>query len=899
VRDWQAFVRSHLALPELLPERESRIVRELAAQLEDFYREALARGRSEAAADAFARAQITDWKRMARDLQTADRRHARPPLDRLADQLPHYQASRPGVWQVFANVLTDLRYGLRQLRKAPGFTAIAVLTLGLGIGATSAIFSVLNGVMLRPLTYPEPERLMWVFEVLPKLGRFSVAPANFLDWRQQTQVFERIAAFTGGNETLIGSEGPERIPMTSVSWNIFETVGVRPVLGRTFQQSEDLPKQNNVIILSHGMWQRRFGGDPNVVGRSVTLSGTPMTIVGVMPEGFSFPSRESEFWRPIGLDPVKSTRGGHFLAVIGRLRPGASHAQADAEMQTIAQRLAQQYPQNSDGESAEVINLQELVVGPVRPMLWTLMAAVGVVVLIACANVANLLLVRASVREREIAIRTALGAGRQRLVVQMLTESLVLALAGGALGILFAWLSIGPIQELGVGSIPRLLDITVDRTVLGFAILVSVLTGILFGLAPAWQASRGGIGTVLKEGGRSSSSARGHWVRSTLLVAEVALSLVLLVGAALLLRSFAKVTTMDPGFEAEHVLAFRVALPQTAYPERHNRIALFDRLLARLQQAPGVMSAGMTQTLPMRGDYMLSVIIQGRPPAKPADTPSANYRSVSPGYFQTLGIPLLAGRLLNERDTESSPMVAIVDQAFARRHFPDENPIGKGIDIGNGTDGFYEVVGVVGDVRHDSLDRTPSPTMYAPFRTDVFGSMWLLVRTSGDPQGYAGMVRQTLREIDGSLPAFSILPLSEVVSDTVAQRRFSMLLLSLFAFLALFLAAVGLYGVVGYSVSQRTQEIGVRIAIGAQPGQVLRLVIGGGLKLALIGVVLGIGVALALASYVATLLFEVTPFDPVSYSMTAALLLAVSALASYVPARRAMSVDPLTALRQE
>jgi putative ABC transport system permease protein len=899
VRDWTGFVRAHLQLPQLAPERESRIVRELAAQLEDFYREALARGLTDDAADALAATQITDWDRMARDLRQADARHVRPPVERIVNHLQGHGRTKRGVRQMLANVLTDARYAARQLRKTPGFTIVAVLTLAFGIGATSAIFSVINAVMLRPLPYPDADRLVSVFEVVPQYGRFAVAPGNFLDWRQQNNVFTHISAYANGSDTYVGGDGPDRVPMSSVSWDVFETIGVAPALGRGFRAEEDAPKQNAVIVISDGMWRRRFGADPGILGRSVTLSGSPVVVVGVMPPAFYFPTREVEFWRPIALNPANATRGGHFIGVIARLKPGISNEQANTEMRTIAQRLGTEYPKTNANESAEAVEIGELIVGPVRPMLFTLMAAVAVVILIACANVANLLLVRASVREKEIAIRTALGAGRRRLAVQMLTESLVLAIAGGALGILLAWAAIGPIQTLGVGSIPRVLDVTLDRTVLAFAVVLSIATGVLFGLAPAWQAARGGIGVVLKEGGRSSSTSGGRWIRSALLVTEVALSLVLLVGASLLLRSFAKITGVDPGFRPDGVLAFRVALPQTSYPEEHNRIAFYDRLLEKLGSSPGVGSAGMVQTAPMRGSYTLSFELQGRPPAKPGEEPSANHRVVSPGYFNALGIPLKRGRLFSDRDTESSPKVALVDEAFVRRHFPNEEAIGRGIDIGNGTDGFYEIVGIVGDVHHGGLDSTVNPTMYVPYKQDVFSSMWVMVRAAGDPEAQSGLVRGAVREIDGTLPAFSIMPLASMVSESVAQRRFSMLLLSLFAFVALFLAAVGLYGVVAYTVSQRTQEIGVRMAIGAQRGDVLRMVLGSGMKLASLGVVIGIAAALALAGLVASMLFGVTPFDPASYGVTAALLLGVAALACYLPARRAMRVDPLIALRQE
>jgi putative ABC transport system permease protein len=799
---------------------------------------------------------------------------------------------------VFANIVRDTRYGIRQLLRTPGFTVVAILTLALGIGASSAIFSVVNGVLLRPLPYPNPDSLVRVHEILQQFGRFSVAPANFLDWRKQNTVFERIVAFNSASATLMTANGPERLTGALVSWDAFDLLQVNPALGRGFRADEDAPGKDAVIVLSHGAWQRRFGADPNAIGRSIGLNGVPVTIVGVMPAGFAFVG-DAEFWRPIAINPANPTRGGHFLGVIARLKPGVSVAQAGAEMKTIAERLAVQYPDQSANESAEVVPLHEHVVAGIRPALLTLMAAVGVVILIACANVANLLLVRATVRGKEIAIRTALGAGRRRLVLQMLSESLVLALAGGGLGLLFAYLAIQPIQKLSAGSIPRAGDISIDAKVLAFAFGVSIVTGILFGLVPAWQASRSTIGTVLKEGGRSSTTASGRWIRNGLLVAEVAMSIVLLVGAALLLRSFARLTNVDPGFRAENVLAFRVSLPSTTYRDDHSRIAFFERLLERLEGLPAVTSAGLTQSLPMRGDYILSFTVRGRPAPKPNEGPSANYRAVSPHYFQTLGIPLLRGRVFSEQDAQKSPMTAIVDQRFVERHFSNEDPIGQGIDIGNGTDGFYEIVGVVGSVRQGSLDVAPGPTMYIPYKQNVFSNVWVVAKTPGDPSQLSAVARQTVREIDSTLPAFSITPLATVVSDSVAQRRFSMLLLALFAAIALFLAAVGLYGVVSYSVSQRTQEIGLRMAIGAQRGDVMRMIVGGGMKLTVVGLVLGIACALALANLVAAMLFEVEPFDPSSYIATAAVLLAVAALACYVPARRAMMVDPIVALRQE
>ncbi|HSL20542.1 MAG TPA: ABC transporter permease [Vicinamibacterales bacterium] len=898
MRNWEAYVRARLRLPELAPERESRIVRELAAQLEDFYRAAIAQGSTHDEADAHARAQVADWERLARDVRQAERPNRRPGLDRMADHMDNVAMRRRGGWSIMADLVRDIRYAARQLRMNPGFTAVAILTLAVGIGSTTAIFSVVNGVLLRPLPYAEPDRLVRVHEIVPQYGRFSVAPATFLDWRRQNTVFERIAAFSPGSGTITDASGPERVSSAGVSWDMFDLLKVEPTLGRRFIDQEGTPGRNDVIVISHGMWQQRFGGERSVLGRAVTLNGRPASIVGVMPAGFYFPSRETQIWTPLAFDPAKATRGGHFLGVIARTRAGVSVEQAGAEIKTISERLARQYPASSANESAEVVALHENVVGRVRPALLTLLAAVGVVVLIACANVANLLLVRASARGKEIAIRSALGAGRRRLARQMLVESLALALAGGALGVLLAYFAVRPIQVLGAGSVPRVNDVSIDATVLAFAVLLSLATGALFGLAPSWHASRADVAEVLKDGARSSSSARGGWIRGGLLVAQVALSMMLLVGATLLLRSFVRVTSVDPGFRADHVLAFRLSLPRSSYPEFHNLAAFYDRLLQELHARPDVKAAGIAQTLPMRGDYMLSFSIEGRPVPQSGVQPSANYRAVTPGYFEALSIPLVRGRAFTARDAANAPMVAIVDRAFVRRHFPSEEPIGRRIDIGNGTDGFYEVVGVVGDVRHDSLDAAPGPTMYVPMAQDLFGDVWVVARATGDPAGLAPEARAIVRKLDPGLPAYSAGPLAEVLSEAVATRRFSMLLLVAFALSALFLSAVGLYGVVAYSVSQRTTELGVRMAMGARPADLLRMVLAYAMKLTLGGLVIGLAGSLALSRWVASLLFEVTPFDPVSYAATAVVLLAVATLAGYVPARRATRLDPLFALRQ-
>lgn len=898
MRDWQAYVRSHLTLPAHSPERQARIVRELAAQLEDFYRDAIAGGLSEEDADGHARSQITDWDRIARDVSRADRPHRQPRLERLANALDNAPGPARGVQQMFAHVIRDIRFSIRQLLKSPGFSVVAILTLALGIGSSSAIFSVVNGVLLRPLPYPDAESLVRVHEVVPQYGRFSVAPANFIDWRKQSTSFERIAAYSGNSGTFTWGDGPERVQGANVSWDLFDLLKVRPALGPGFEEKQDRPGGDQVLVLSHGLWMRRFGGDPSVIGRSINLSGTPATIVGVMPEGFYFPSRTAEFWRPIAINPANAPRGAHFIGVVARMRPGITIEHAGAEMKGIAERLALQYPDNSANESAEVVGLLEQVVGTIRPALMTLLIAVGVVVLIVCANIANLLLVRASIREREVAIRTALGAGRARLVLQMLAESLVLSVIGGALGLLLAYLAIPAIRTLSAGGIPRVADVSIDGTVLLFTLAASLVTGIIFGLVPALQSSRAGASSALKEGGRSNVGGGGRWVRSALLVGEVAMSLVLLVGAALLLRSFAKLTSVDPGFDPNGILAFQVSLPAASYGEDAKVQQYYDKLIERLTAAPGVKSVAAVQSLPIRGSYVLSVEIKGKPEPKPGEEPSANYRAVTPEYFKTLGIPVLRGRAFTAQDSATSAKVAIVDEAFVGKHYPGEEALGRRIDIGNGTDDA-EIVGIVGSVNYSGLDALPSPTMYMPTSQDLFGTMWVMAKTDGDPNALSGTVRQAVRDMDSRLPAYSLTPLSEVISESVAQQRFSMLLIALFGLVALFLSAVGLYGVVAYTVSLRTREIGLRMAIGAMPSDVMKMILGGGMKLAALGVVLGVAAALALSTLVEKMLFQVEPSDPTSYAVTALILLAVAALACYIPARRAMRVDPMVTLQQE
>ncbi len=902
MRDWAAFVRARLPLDDLTPSREARIVRELANQLEDVYQDARSRGLGDAAADAWACSQVTDWPRLAADVRQAGRTHRLSLLDRYAnpvDVLADATRSRFSPGSLMLTLLRHLRLSIRQLLRAPMFAAVVIITMGLAIGAATAMFSVINGVLLRPLPYGHPESLVRLYEIVPQFGRFSVAPATYLDWRDQAGVFERMASYASTSGTFAGTDAPERVPGATVTWNVFETLGVSAALGATFTAENDAPGHDHVLVISHGLWQRRFGSDASLVGRTVSLNGEPATIVGIMPPNFYFPTRTIEYWQPMAIDAAKAPRGAHYLGVVARLRPGVGSAEAGAAVKALSERLARQYPDSSANESAEVIPVHEQVVGRIRPALLTLFAAVVVVVLIACANVANLLLARASSRQREVAVRTALGASRARLIVEALVESTVLATAGGTLGLLIAYGALRPIRALGAVSIPRVADVTIDPRVLLFTMGVSLLTGLIFGLAPAWHAVRSGVGAALPRTARSVVGPGSRRVRQALIVVEVALSIVLLVGAALLLRSFSRLTSVDPGFQPERALAFQVSLPGSAYREDPSRIGFYNTLLEKLRRTPGVTAAGMVQTLPLRGSYTLSFGIEGRPAAGLDDDQSANHRVVSPGYFEALGIPLKRGRAITPQDTATSERVAAVDEAFARRYFPNEDPIGHALRIGNGTDTPYRIVGVVGDVHQGGLDAVMAPTMYVPHSQDVFSTMWIVVRTAGEPLAFAGTARSVLRSIDAGLPAYSIASLASVVSDSVAERRFSMFLLAVFAAVALVLASVGLYGVVAYMVTGRTREIGLRVAIGAAPGAVLRMVMRDGMTLAILGVAIGLAGAFTLAGVVRSLLYDTAPTDPLSYAGTALLMLAISALACYLPARRATRVDPLTALRSE
>ena len=797
----------------------------------------------------------------------------------------------------------DLRYGARMLLKNPGFTLIAVITLALGIGANASIFSVVNAVLLRPLPFKEPERLIMIRETkIPQFPEFSVSPGNFLDWKRRNTIFERLVAINTPSFNLIGTGDPEQISGMRVTDGFFAMLGAKPELGREFLPEEDQPDRNNVVILSHGLWQRRFGGDPKIINQTITLSGRIYTVIGVMPATFSFGGRETALWTPMGFTSDDAqNHGGHFLSAIGQLKPGAKLEQARSEMSAIAGQLAQEYPDANAGWNVKLLPLQEFIVRSVETALLVLLGAVAFVLLIACANVANLLLARAAGREKEIAIRTALGAGRARIVRQLLTESALLALAGGVAGLLLAKWGTDLLLKLAPQNLPRMSDVSLDGRALAFTAAVTLLTGLIFGLVPALQASKPNLTETMKDaGGRGSTEGgRRQFVRGSLVVLEMASALLLLVGAGLLIKSFWRLQRIDPGFNPNNALTASVTLPSRKYPEENQQSAFFQQLLEKVRALPGVQAAGASNVVPLGGDYVLGFVIEGRPPLPPGAGQSTNYYAVSADYFKAMGIPLLRGRVFTEQDTRNSTRVAVISESMAKRVFPNEDPIGKRIHVTNGPTVFREIVGIVGDVKHYGLDQDTTLQTYEPYTQQPFSFMTLVVRTAGDPTNLTSAIRNQVLSIDKEQPVSGVRTLEQRVSTSIAQQRFSMLLLGVFAAVAMVLAAVGIYGVLSYAAAQRTHEIGIRMALGARAGNVLKMVIGQGMKLALAGVALGSGAALALTQLMKRLLFGVTAADPMTYVVIALSLTLVALFACWIPARRAAKVDPMVALRVE
>jgi putative ABC transport system permease protein len=805
-------------------------------------------------------------------------------------------------------LIQDIRYGLRTLLKQPTFTIISVITIALGIGANTAIFSVVNAVILRPLPYPDADKLVMLWSTTPKDGNqeqpFSFA--DFNDVRAQAKSFSHIAAASPlWNFTLTGGGEPEPIQGLFVSQNLFDMLGARPAIGRGFLSDDDRQGANPVVIISHALWQRRFGGDRNVLGRSLNVSGVNATIVGVMPEDFYFLESSAELWAPLAQNQFAgSARNVRLLSVVGRLNTGVPLTQANAELSAISGQLAAQYPDTNSGFGLRALSLHQQVTGRVRGALLLLLGAVGLVLLIACVNVVNLMLVRSAGRSREIAVRAAVGAGRLRLLRQLLTESITLSVFGGAAGALVATWGVKLLLTLNPIALPRYNKIGVDSTVLLFTLAASVITGIVFGLAPAWRMFKFDLNSILKEGGRGTVDSSQHRLSGALVSLEIATAFVLLIGAGLLIRSFARLIDVNPGFETQHTLTMQVGLPNASYGEPQKRIAFVQQLEANLKGIPDVASVGIVTRLPLLSalnNVTTFLTIEGRQ-MQPGERPEIDFRRASTGYFEAMSIPLLAGRLVTEQDVTNNTHSVVINEAMAKRFWPGEDPIGKHISTATATGQqtqWQTIVGIVGNVRHLGLDTDPRPELYYHSNTSPpFGPV-LVIRSKGDPKAVISLARAKVRELDRDVPVSNVNTMDQLVAQSVAQRRFGMFLLTGFAALALLLAAIGIYGVISYSVAQRTQEIGVRMALGARTVDVLKLVMTNGLKLAAMGLVIGLVGAFLLTRLMARLLFHVGPTDAVTFASVSVGLLLVAFLACYLPARRATKVDPLVALRYE
>lgn len=808
-------------------------------------------------------------------------------------------------------LLQDLRLALRGVLKRPGFSLVVTLTLALGIGANTAIFSVVNAVLLSALPYHEPERLVALSSKVEakNLTGQPVSHPNARDWREQNQVFAELAAVRGELMSLSDAAEAERVNVVRASADILPLLGAKPILGRDFRPDEEQPGQGTVAIVSHGLWQRRFGGAPQIIGQTIKLDGTAFTVIGVLPAWLkqpgvmlpSLPPAGADVWIPLIPATYEQDRSLHNLRVIARLKPGVSLRQAREDMNGVASRLEQQYPAINANIGIELQPLHEQVVGRVRQALWILAGAVGFVLLIACANVANLLLARAADRQSEIAIRTALGATRGRLVRQLLTESVVLGLAGGLGGVLLAAWGVPLLTRLSAGGIPRADEIGLHRPVLLFALLISLATGLVFGLLPAFQSSRGELAGTLKEGGKGGGVPHRRWL-SALVVAEIALALVLLIGAGLLVRSFRAVSESDPGFRPERILTLAVPLPQATYPDQTRQLAFFERAFAALNALPGVESSAATFGLPIRGFATATFGIEGRP-VIPGQEPVADYRTVSPAYFRTLGIQLLNGREFSEHDTATTADAVVINEELARRHWPGENAIGKRLQISAETTRWREVIGVVGNAKLNSLEGAADPAIYVPLPQNTWPSALrlssLAIKTSGDPNALAAPVRSALRAIDPALPLSQMRTMDDILAESLAARRFNLTLLLLFAAAAGLLAVVGIYGVMSHHVARQTRDFGIRVALGARASDVMGLVLREGAKLALAGAGLGSLAALALTRLLAGLLAGVSAADPAIFAGIAAGLCAIALLACYLPARRAARVDPILALKAD
>ena len=807
-----------------------------------------------------------------------------------------------------SSIFRDIRYGLRSLLRIPGFTLVAVATLALGIGVNTAIFSVVNAVLLRELPYPDPEHLVAVWETAAQPGqdvnnRNEVAMGNFLDWRTQQTVFDGLAALNYSNVNLTGSAEPERIQGAVVTANFFSLLGTKPIIGRGFLAEEENPDSARTIIISYGLWQRRFGSDPDVIGKTLTVNGNPVSVIGILPSTFEFEfpiTRQIEIWMPMRISASNTNRQSHYLYVIARLRGNVSIDQAQAGMAVLANQLQQQYPETNSNRGVNLIPLQQQLVGDSRPYLRVLFAAVGFVLLIACANVACLLLARVNSRYREIAIRLALGATRWRIIRQLLTESILLAGIGGLAGLLLAYWQTDMLVGLTPSEVPRLGEISLNGQVFGWTLAVSLATGLLFGLAPALGASKPELSESLKEGGRSVTDRRSR-LRNVLVISEIALAFMLLIGAGLLIKSFLRLQHVSPGFDPKNVLTMNVSLPRQKYKENQQINSFFEQLLTKVSSIPGVEAVGGIDPLPFGGsDGTTGFVVEGAAPQPVGERPEVGERTATSSYFRAMGIPVIRGRTFNNGDREDAPRVVMINEALAKRFWPNDDAIGKRLGFkSSDPQVWHEIIGIVGNVKHRRLDVAPKPELYFPYSQYPGTFMTLVVRTTSEPINAIAATRNQVLSLDPDQPIFDIKAMDERLSSSVAVNRFVMLLIGVFAALSTILAAVGIYGVMAYTVSQRTHEIGVRMALGAGAHDVVGLVMAGGLKLVVSGMGIGIAGALALSRVMESLLFEVSTTDPLMFGIMAAVLSAVAMLSCFLPAYKAVRIDPMIALRYE
>jgi putative ABC transport system permease protein len=802
--------------------------------------------------------------------------------------------------------LKDIRYGIRGLFKRPALTIIAIVTLAIGIGANSAIFSTINALLLKPLPFPDPERIVALWDKVPSRGveRNEVAVANYLDWKAQNKSFEQLGIYRWWSTNLTGADSPERVQGFQVTANFLDIVNVKPMLGRGFSPDQNEPGKETVALLTYSLWQRRFGGDPNIVDKTILTNGIKRTVIGVMPPEFNYP-KGAEIYAPISFSPELSrSRGSHSYLGIGRLKPGVSLKSAQTDLDQIAGQLERQYPETNTGRGVVIYPVLEDTVRMYSTALWVMMAAVGFVLLIGCANVANLMLARATGRQREIALRAALGASRFRIIRQLLTESVLLGIAGGGLGTLIAYWGIEAIRVGSPGEAARFAPgwnhLGINLSVLAFTMVISVLSGVVFGLAPAWQLSKPDLNQALKEGSRQASSG-SHRLRGLLVISEVALSLMLLVSAGLLIRSFLQLVKTDAGFNPDNLLTMNLVLPAAKYKDEPQRAAFYSELVRRASTMPGVESAAVVNYLPLGGaNSSDTFLIEGVPEPPPGQEFEGRYRVCTPDYFRTMGIPVLQGRSFTDQDKAGAPPVVIVNETLARKYWPNQDAIGKRMRFPGPLDKnpWIQVVGVVKDVKHE-LNLPITEDYYLPHAQDSWNAMVLVAKTSNDPLALAGPMRQEIASMDKDQPVFDVRTMREVRAISLALYSFSSVMLSVFAAVALLLAGIGIYGVMSYAVTQRTQEIGIRMALGARVLDVLKLVLKNGMSLALIGIAVGLAGAFGLTRLLASLLVGVAPTDVLTYSIVTAILLVIALLACYIPARRATKVDPLVALRYE